>query len=60
MEAPGDSDRIEPLGPQTWDAFADLAERHDGVWGGCSRLGFTYERPQGTGNGVRSAVVIAS
>lgn len=27
--------RIEPLGPATWDAFADLAERHNGVWGGC-------------------------
>ena len=30
-----DGHRIEPLGPQTWDAFADLAERHNGVWGGC-------------------------
>ena len=27
--------RIEPLTPQTWEAFADLAERHNGVWGGC-------------------------
>ena len=27
--------RIEPLGPATWDAFAALAERHNGVWGGC-------------------------
>ncbi|MEN0129945.1 MAG: GNAT family N-acetyltransferase [Brevundimonas sp.] len=27
--------RIEPLGPPTWDAFADLAERHNGVFGGC-------------------------
>src|SRR5215218_6136034 len=27
--------RVERLGPQTWDAFADLAERHNGVWGGC-------------------------
>lgn len=27
--------RIEPLGPRTWDAFAGLAERHNGVWGGC-------------------------
>ena len=27
--------RIEALGPQTWDAFADLAARHNGVWGGC-------------------------
>jgi hypothetical protein len=26
---------IKPLGPDTWDAFADLAERHNGVWGGC-------------------------
>ncbi len=30
-----DGHRIEPLGPRTWDAFADLAERHNGVWGGC-------------------------
>jgi hypothetical protein len=27
--------KIKPLGPDTWDAFADLAERHNGVWGGC-------------------------
>jgi GNAT superfamily N-acetyltransferase len=26
---------IKALGPDTWDAFADLAERHNGVWGGC-------------------------
>jgi len=30
-----DGYRIESLTPQTWDAFADLAERHNGVWGGC-------------------------
>lgn len=30
-----DGYRIEPLSVQTWDAFADLAERHNGVWGGC-------------------------
>ncbi|KAA2266169.1 GNAT family N-acetyltransferase [Solihabitans fulvus] len=35
VEASGDGYRVEPLGPQTWDAFADLAERHNGVWGGC-------------------------
>jgi len=35
VEAKVDGYRIEPLGPQTWDAFADLAERHNGVWGGC-------------------------
>jgi hypothetical protein len=30
-----DGHRIEPLVPRTWDAFADLAGRHNGVWGGC-------------------------
>ncbi len=35
VEAIVDGYRIEPLSPQTWDAFADLAERHNGVWGGC-------------------------
>jgi hypothetical protein len=27
--------RIEPLGPETWDAFAALVERHNGIFGGC-------------------------
>ncbi|MGH3471732.1 MAG: GNAT family N-acetyltransferase [Nocardioidaceae bacterium] len=26
---------IKPLAPDTWGAFAQLAERHNGVWGGC-------------------------
>ena len=26
---------VKPLGPDTWDDFAALAERHNGVWGGC-------------------------
>jgi GNAT superfamily N-acetyltransferase len=26
---------IRPLTPETWGAFADLAERHNGVFGGC-------------------------
>jgi GNAT superfamily N-acetyltransferase len=26
---------VKPLGPETWDAFARLAERHNGVWNGC-------------------------
>jgi GNAT superfamily N-acetyltransferase len=30
-----DGYRIEPLSQRTWDAFADLAERHNGIWGGC-------------------------
>jgi GNAT superfamily N-acetyltransferase len=26
---------VRALGPDTWDAFAALAEKHNGVWGGC-------------------------
>jgi hypothetical protein len=26
---------VAPLTPHTWNAFAALAERHNGVWGGC-------------------------
>lgn len=26
---------VRALTPETWDAFAALAERHNGVWGGC-------------------------
>ena len=26
---------IRALAPDTWDAFAALVERHNGVWGGC-------------------------
>ena len=26
---------IRPLGAPTWDAFAHLAEKHNGVWNGC-------------------------
>jgi len=26
---------VKPLGPDTWEAFAQLAERHNGVWNGC-------------------------
>ncbi len=33
-KAPGEL-TIRPLTPETWDAFADLAQRHNGVWGGC-------------------------
>lgn len=30
-----DGYRIEALDAGTWDDFASLAERHNGVWGGC-------------------------
>jgi hypothetical protein len=26
---------VKPLSPKTWDAFAALAVKHNGVWGGC-------------------------
>jgi hypothetical protein len=26
---------VEALDPDSWDALADLAERHSGVWNGC-------------------------
>jgi hypothetical protein len=26
---------IKSLGPATWDAFVGLAQKHNGVWGGC-------------------------
>lgn len=29
---------IRPLGVETWDAFAALAEKHNGVWNGCFGL----------------------
>src|SRR5262245_1584730 len=34
----GDSTRdyvVKPLAPRTWDAYARLMERHNGVFGGC-------------------------
>ena len=45
--------RIEPLSSATWAAFADLAERHNGVWGGCWCTYF-HRRPDN--NAERAAV----
>jgi GNAT superfamily N-acetyltransferase len=39
----------KPLEPSTWDAFAELVERHNGVWGGCWCLEFHAE---GGGEGL--------
>ena len=30
-----DGYRVERLSAATWEAYADLAARHNGVWGGC-------------------------
>ena len=37
---------VEPLEPRTWDAFAALAERHNGVWGGCWCVWFHPDGPE--------------
>ncbi len=36
---------VKPLDPDTWDAFASLVERHNGVWGGCWCLAFHPKTP---------------
>jgi ribosomal protein S18 acetylase RimI-like enzyme len=36
---------VRPLGGDTWNAFAELAERHNGVWGGCWCLAFHPKSP---------------
>jgi len=59
---------IRPLGPDTWDAFAGLAERHNGVWnavhgscwaegGGCWCMRFQRScAPKQPGDGNRGLV----
>jgi hypothetical protein len=37
---------VRPLDPSTWDAFAALAERHNGVWGGCWCVWFHPDGPE--------------
>lgn len=35
---------VRPLTAETWDAFADLVERNNGIFGGCWCIGFHLER----------------
>ncbi len=37
---------VGQLGPETWEAFADLVERNGGIFGGCWCIGFHAERGQ--------------
>lgn len=37
---------VRPLGPGTWPAYAELAQRHNGVWGGCWCLWFHPASPE--------------
>ena len=39
---------VRPLSGETWPAFADLVERHNGVWNGCWCMGF---HPEGATRG---------
>lgn len=37
---------VKPLGTDTFDAFARLVEKHNGVWGGCWCLAFHPKNPE--------------
>jgi GNAT superfamily N-acetyltransferase len=37
---------VRPLRRDTWDAYAQLIERHNGVWGGCWCLAFHPPSPE--------------
>jgi GNAT superfamily N-acetyltransferase len=37
---------VQPLDSSTWDAFAELVERNNGIFGGCWCIGFHPERGQ--------------
>jgi GNAT superfamily N-acetyltransferase len=37
---------VRPLDASTWDAFAELVERNNGIFGGCWCMGFHPERLQ--------------
>ena len=43
---------VRPLAEATWPAFAELVERHNGVWGGCWCMAFHSE---GVGRAKTSA-----
>jgi ribosomal protein S18 acetylase RimI-like enzyme len=38
---------IRPLGASTWDAFAELVQRNNGIYGGCWCIGFHSEYRRG-------------
>jgi len=45
--------QIRPLDESTWDAFAELVELNNGVFGGCWCMGF---HPEGVGKDTTAAV----
>ena len=43
---------VKPLDEATWPQFAQLVERHNGIWGGCWCMSFHAE---GVGRGKTAA-----
>jgi GNAT superfamily N-acetyltransferase len=43
---------VRALSPETWDAFAALAERHNGVWNGCWCTWFIAPKAERHGSGL--------
>ena len=43
---------VKPLTEETWPAYADLIERHNGVWGGCWCMGFHEGTPEETDTSI--------
>jgi len=41
---------VRPLGPATWDAFAELVERNHGIYGGCWCVAFQAEHRRDVGD----------
>lgn len=37
---------VRPLCEETWDAYAELIKRHNGIWGGCWCMGFHEGTPE--------------
>jgi ribosomal protein S18 acetylase RimI-like enzyme len=52
---------IRPLDKSTWDAFAELVERNNGVYGGCWCVAFhtAYEREIRDHRGLKEQLVLA-
>src|SRR3954462_11998052 len=43
---------VRVLSPETWDAFAALVERHNGVWSGCWCTWFIAPKAERHGSGL--------
>jgi GNAT superfamily N-acetyltransferase len=52
---------IQPLGTSTWDAFAELVERNNGIYGGCWCVAFhsAYRRDISDTRGLKEGLVRA-